>query len=267
MQLYKKIVLVVLVSVATSPIYAADSSTVLVTGANRGLGLVWVEKYVERGWNVIATARKPAAAVELKALAERTGRVRIERLDVTDAKSVAALARALDGVPVDVLINNVGMLGDEAGQKFGALDPQQFDTFMRVNALGALLVTEALMPNLRAGKQKKVAGISAVVASFDVYPRIHHGLYYYKASKVALNMILRNIALDGEPDGIAVAVLSPGVVNTSGAPENRDRMSPEMRRSMIDIDTSINGMIDVMDNLTIEGSGKWYRYDGSIIPW
>ena len=138
---------------------------------------------------------------------------------------------------------------------------------MRVNALGALLVTERLLPNLRAGRLKKVAGISAVVASFDVYPRIHHGLYFYKASKVALNMILRNIAMETREDGIAVAVLSPGVVNTSGQMPDMDSMSPEMRRSMVDIDTSVGGMIRVRDELTLEGSGKWYRYNGEVIAW
>lgn len=250
------------------PLSAADGPTALVTGGNRGLGFKWVEMYAERGWQVIATARRPAAASDLRVLADTSDRIRIERLDVTDPESVNALARRLEGQPIDVLINNAGMLGNEQGQKFGDLDPAMFDTFMRVNALGALLVTEALMPNLRAGQQKKVAGISAVVASFDVYPRIHRGLYYYKASKVALNMILRNIALDGMAEGIAVAVLSPGVVNTYGTPDpDRDSMSPEMRRSMVDADTSVGGMMQVMDELTLEGSGRWYRYNGEIISW
>ena len=246
---------------------AEDAYTVLVTGGNRGLGYAWVEKYAAQGWNVIATARRPEAAAELQALADRTGQIRIEQLDITAPASVDALAERLDGLPIDILINNAGMIGDEQGQKFGALDPAQFDTFMRVNALGALLVTDRLMPNLRAGQQKKVAGISAVVASFDVYPRIHRGLYFYKASKVALNMILRNIAMDARADGIAVAVLSPGVVNTSGEAVDMDAMSPEMRRSMIDIDTSVDGMMRVMDELTLEDSGRWYRYNGEIIAW
>lgn len=262
-----KLLIIVFFSLPTIPASAADSPTVLVTGANRGLGLVWAEKYAARGWHVIATSRRPAAATALQALAERTGRVRIEQLDVTLPASIDAMAERLDGVPIDVLINNVGMLGDERGQKFGELDPDKFDQFMWVNAMSALLVTERLWPNILAGNQKKVAGISAVVASFDVYPRIHHGLYYYKASKVALNMILRNIAMEGRPEGVAVAVLSPGVVNTSGEPVDMEAMSPAMRRSMIDIDTSVGGMIKVMDDLTLDGSGKWYRYDGRIIPW
>ena len=264
-----RMILSVLVLASILPtLHAAEAPTVVVTGGNRGLGLKWVQLYADRGWHVIATARRPDAADDLRALANETGHIRIEKLDVTEPDSVRALARRLAGQPIDVLINNAGMLGNEEGQKFGDLDPAKFDTFMRVNALGALLVTEALWPNLLAGEQKKVAGISAVVASFDVYPRIHRGLYYYKASKVALNMILRNIALDGMAAGISVAVLSPGVVNTYGTPDpDMDAMSPEMRRSMVDIDTSVGGMMKVMDELTLDGSGRWYRFDGSVINW
>jgi NAD(P)-dependent dehydrogenase (short-subunit alcohol dehydrogenase family) len=241
---------------------AADPPpTVLITGANRGLGFAFAQKYAGRGWNVIATARNPEAATELKTLAAKTGSVRIEKLDVTDPASVDALGKRLGNTPIDLLLNNAGMLGTEPEQQLGSLDATRFDTYMRVNAFGALLVTERLLPNVRAGKQKKIAGISAVVASFAAYPRIHRGLYYYKASKVALNMIMRNIALDTEADGISVAVLSPGVVNTYGVP-----MAEDMR-GMVDIDTSVNGMIKVLDGLDLKGTGKWYRYTGEVIGW
>ncbi len=240
---------------------ASDPPTVLITGANRGLGLAFAQKYAARGWNVIATARNPEAAADLKDLAKKTGRVRIEKLDVTDPASVDALGARLGGAPIDLLLNNAGMLGTEPEQQLGSLDPGRFDTYMRVNAFGALLVSERLLPNVRAGRQKKIAGISAVVASFAAYPRIHRGLYYYKASKVALNMIMRNLALDTEADGIAVAVLSPGVVNTYGVP-----MAEDMR-GMVDIDTSVDGMIRVLDGLDLKGSGKWYRYTGEPIAW
>jgi len=241
--------------------HAAEPPTVLITGANRGLGFAFTQKYVARGWNVIATARNPAAATDLKDLASKTSRLRIEQLDVTDPASVNALGERLGGTPIDILVNNAGMLGPEPEQQLGTLDASRFDTYMRVNAFGALLVSERLLPNVRSSKQKKIAGISAVVASFAAYPRIHRGLYYYKASKVALNMVMRNLALDTEADGISVAVLSPGVVNTYGVP-----MAEEMR-GMVDIDTSVNGMIKVLDGLDLRGTGKWYRYTGEVIAW
>lgn len=246
---------------------AAESHTVLVTGANRGLGLAWAQQYAERGWSVIATARQPEEASALKGLAAKHPAVRVEALDATDPQSVGAFAKRLSGVPIDVLVNNAGTIGEEEEQKLGQLDASKFDGYMRVNALSALLVTEAMLPNLRAGKQKKVAGISARVASFAAYPRIHSGLYFYKASKTALNMILRNLALDLQSDGIAVVALSPGVVNTYGTETNHDAMSPEMRQSMTDITTSVSGMIRVLDTLTLEKSGSWYRFDGTRLDW
>ena len=241
--------------------HAADPPTVLITGANRGLGFAFAQKYAARGWNVIATARNPEAATDLKNLASKNSRVRIEQLDVTDPASVNALGQRLGSTPIDLLLNNAGMLGTEPEQQLGSIDPSRFDTYMRVNAFGALLVSERLLPNVRASKQKKIAGISAVVASFAAYPRIHRGLYYYKASKVALNMIMRNLALDTEADGVSVAVLSPGVVNTYGVP-----MAEDMR-GMVDIDTSVDGMIKVLDGLDLKGTGKWYRYTGEVIAW
>lgn len=261
--------MLLLIASATGSTHAAVAAqpTVVVTGANRGLGLEWVRQYAARGWRVVATARRPQDAEALQRLARDTGRVLIEQLDATDPASIAEFAQRLHGRPVDVLVNNVGMLGDEPEQKLGALDPNRFDTYMRVNALSALLVTEALLPNLRAGTQKKVAGISARVASFAAYPRIHSGLYYYKASKTALNMVLRNLAMDLRGDGIAVVSLSPGVVNTYGTEMNHDAMSPEMRASMTDIGSSVGGMIRVLDNLSLEDSGRWYRFDGTRIDW
>lgn len=261
-----RIVLLATALVASSA-QAAPTPTVVVTGANRGLGLEWTRQYAARGWQVIATARQPEDATALKQLARQSDRVQIEQLDATDANSVSALSQRLAGRPIDVLVNNVGMLGEEPEQKLGALGPERFDTYMRVNVLSALLVTQALLPNLRAGTHKKVAGISARVASFAAYPRIHSGLYYYKASKTALNMALRNLAMDLQGDGIAVTALSPGVVNTYGTEMNHDAMSPEMRASMADIESSVGGMIRVLDALTLEQSGRWYRFDGTQIDW
>ena len=235
---------------------AAENSgaapTVLVTGANRGLGLVWAQKYAERGWNVIATARDPDGADELKALAAETGTIRIEQLDALDEASIAGLVARLDGQPIDILVNNAGTLGDEAEQKLGALEADRFDHYMRTNALTALLVTQALLPNIRAGEMKKVTAISARAASFAAYPRMHSGLYYYKAGKAALNMIMRNLAMDLAADGITVIVLSPGVVNTYGTEWDMEGMSPEMQASMTDIDSSIEGMMAVVDDATLE---------------
>ncbi len=144
-----KIMRIVLVSVfafgaaATS---AAEAPTVLVAGANRGVGIVWAQKYAERGSNVVATARRPAQADALRSLAARTGRVRVETLGATDAAPVEALAERLADLPIDVLVNNAGMIGGEDEHKRGALDPELLDTYVRgAIALSALRVTERLL--------------------------------------------------------------------------------------------------------------------------
>jgi len=265
--LMRMILLMALLGASAAPAATAQPPTVVITGANRGLGLEWARQYSARGWRVIAAVRSPATATALQQLATDRPLLQIEQLDATDPVSISAFAQRIRTQPVDVLVNNVGMLGDEPEQKLGSLDAARFDTYMRVNALSALLVTEALLPNLRAGQQKKVAGISARVASFAAYPRIHSGLYFYKASKTALNMVLRNLAMDLRADGIAVVSLSPGVVNTYGTEMNHDAMSPEMRASMTDIETSVGSMIRVLDGLDLAASGKWYRFDGSEIDW
>ncbi len=249
-----------LYAASMTPGFADDTATVLITGGNRGLGFTFTEKYAAQGWNVIATARRPAQAVALQQLAAENARVRIEQLDITDPASVDALGIRLKGVAIDVLLNNAGMIGDEPEQQLGSINPDRFDIFMRTNALGALLVSERLLSNVRASDQKKIVAISALAASFAQHPRIHHGLYFYKASKVALNMIMRNLAMDTAGDGILVSVLSPGVVDTAG-----NRM-PDMP-GLVDIDTSINGMMQVIAELTPEQSGQWLRYTGKQIDW
>jgi len=249
-----------MLGISAAPAFADDASTVLITGGNRGLGFDFVNKYAAQGWNVIATARKPDEAVALQQLAAQNSRIRIEQLDITDPASVDALGARLTDIPIDVLLNNAGMIGEEPEQQLGSLDPDRFNIFMRTNALGALLVSERLLPNVRASQQKKIVAISALAASFAQYPRMHRGLYFYKASKVALNMIMRNLAMDTAADGVLVTVLSPGVVDTAN-----NRM-PDMP-GLVDMDTSINGMMQVIAELTPEQSGQWLRYTGKLLDW
>ena len=138
----------------------AVSGTVLVTGSSRGIGLELVRQYAAAGWTVIATARKPAESASLRELAARHSNVRLEALDVVDGASVAALRDRLRGVSIDVLINNAGDTDQFRGQSLGTLDHDRFDYLMRLNAQGPLRVTEALLPNLETGTQKKIVALS-----------------------------------------------------------------------------------------------------------
>lgn len=235
---------------------------VLITGANRGIGFEFVKQYAAKGWYVIAGVRRPDAATDLQALAEEYSQVTIEPLDVCDLSSVDALAARLEGQSIDVLINNAGFFGEFGNQGFGALDFDQFDLFMRTNARGPLKMSEAFVPHLKAGRQKKIVAITSQAGSFELDSGGLPGMYFYKSSKAALNMIMRNVAKDVKEHGIAVGILSPGMVNTAGD------IPPERRfLGLIEPPESIAGMIEVIADLDLDNTGNFIRYSGDPQPW
>jgi len=237
-------------------------STVLITGANRGIGFEFARQYAVRGWYVIATARNPGSAQDLVALAEEYPRITIEQLDVGNLESIDALAEKLSGQAIDLLVNNAGLFGEFGDQAFGGLELEKFDEFMRTNARGPLKMSEAFLPHLKAGQQKKIVAITSQAGSFELDSGGLPGMYFYKSSKAALNMIMRNVAKDVREHGIAVGILSPGMVNTAG------ELPPERRfPGIIEPPESIAGMIMVIDALTIEDSGTFIRYSGEVQPW
>jgi NAD(P)-dependent dehydrogenase (short-subunit alcohol dehydrogenase family) len=236
--------------------------TVLVTGANRGIGFEFAKQYAEKGWQVIATARNPGGADDLQSLAAEYPGVSIEQLDVSDPESIDTLAEKLSGQAIDLIVNNAGIFGEFGDQMFGNLKIDLFDTFMRTNALGPLKMSEAFLPHVKASKQKKMVSITSQAGSFTLDSGDLPGMYYYKSSKAAQNMIMRNIAKDVKEYGITVGILSPGMVNTAG------ELPPERRfPGIIEPPESIAGMIAVIDGLSIEESGSFIRYNGEPQPW
>jgi len=239
-----------------------QKNTVLVTGANRGIGFEFIRQYVEKGWRVIAGVRDPDRAEDLQSLAAGHDAINIEKLDVASVASIDALAAKLAGQPIDVLINNAGIFGEFADQAFGAIDFDQFDMFMRTNALGPLKMCEAFVPHVRAGRTRKMVSITSQAGSFGLDSGGLPGMYFYKSSKAAQNMIMRNVANDVKAHGIMVCILSPGMVNTAG------EIPPERRfPGLIEPPESIAGMIDVIDRLTIDDNGSFIRYSGEPQPW
>jgi NAD(P)-dependent dehydrogenase (short-subunit alcohol dehydrogenase family) len=231
-----------------SPAWADNNGTFLVTGANRGLGLEFVKQLQAKGYKVIGTARKPDKATELKA----TG-ARVEQLDVASQSSVEALAEALKGVPIDVLINNAGM----AIQKDSSLETLDFDAMERtfqVNSLGPLRVTQALLPNLQAGKDKTIINITSRLGSIELSTG---GLYSYRTSKTALNQINKLISVELAPQGFTSIVMHPGWVKTDMGGAG----------ATLDIPESISGMLAVIDGLTVDQTGKFYSFNGEELPW
>ena len=234
----------------------------MISGANRGIGFEFAKQYAAKGWRVLAGARNPEGASDLHALSEEYPAVSIEQLDVSDPDSIDRLAGKLSGQAIDLIVNNAGIFGEFGDQMFGGLKIDLFDTFMRTNALGPLKMCEAFLPHVVSSQQKKMVSITSQAGSFALDSGGLPGMYYYKSSKAAQNMIMRNIAKDVKKDGVAVGILSPGMVNTAG------ELPPERRfPGIIEPPESIAGMIKVIDGLSLENSGSFIRYNGELQPW
>lgn len=197
-----------------SPLGVAAAATVLVTGSDRGLGLEFVKQYAARGDFVIATCRHPDKAVELQALAGEKKNIAVETLDVSDDSAIRALAAKYRGKPIDVLINNAGVLGAHDDQTLGTFSRKGFADVMDVNAFAPLAITEALRENIVASKQKKVVAITSGLGSISLAGGMPKGPYYYRMSKAAMNMGMQALGADLQAQGVSVAVVSPGVAAT-----------------------------------------------------
>ncbi len=219
-------------------------TTIVITGCNRGIGLQLATQFHDRGDEVIGVCRNPSP--ELSALGLRV----IEGIDVSNGDSVAALAQALDGETIDVLINNAGILRSDS------LESIDYDVMLeqyRVNTLGPLRVTQALLPNLHEGS--KVAIVSSRVGSIEDNSSGNN--YGYRASKTAVNMVGTNLRHDLEPKGIAVILLHPGYVRT-------DMTGGGGNVSPVD---SAKGLIERIDELSMESTGSFQHAEGYTLPW
>jgi len=227
---------------------AADGPTILITGANRGIGLEYAKQFAEKGYRVIGTARDPADAAELSKVAAR-----VEQLDVTDAASVAALAKRLDGVPIDILVNNAGVL-DRSDVTIEKVDFDMLRQTFEVNAYGPLRVTQALMPNLRSGKRKLIVNMSSQLGSIE---NSKGQMYAYRGSKAALNQFNKTLSAELQPEGFVCVVLHPGWVRTDmGGPSAT--YAPE---------ESVQGLVGVIEKLGPADNGHFYDFQGKPIPW
>ena len=180
-----------------SPAIDLDKSTVLITGSNRGIGLSLAENYAEQGWNVIATCRNPDKAIDLISLRGKYDNVNIEQLDVTSQKQINALAEKYKGIPIDVLLNNAGILGDTKDQVFGALNEETFEQVFAVNTFAPLKVSEAFVEHVSLSEQKKIVSMTSGLGSMQITANQSY-FYFYRMSKAALNMAV--VATCRKPD-------------------------------------------------------------------
>jgi NAD(P)-dependent dehydrogenase (short-subunit alcohol dehydrogenase family) len=249
----------------------ALADTVLITGANSGLGLELARQYAEKDWTVIATHRRSSAPESLAALAAKHPKVRVERMDVSSMDEVRALAAKLEGVPIDVLINNAGIYSDRSDcatescrgvadtQTFGNLDYALLDNVMAVNVRGPLIVSESFIGHIRASKQKKIVAISSTNGSVSQPLPGSHGIAY-RASKAALNRAMQLVAVHLKDEGVVVLMLHPGSVLT-------ERQADFTIPGMIEMPPSVAGMIEQIGKATIEDTGRFIQYDGTTAPW
>jgi NAD(P)-dependent dehydrogenase (short-subunit alcohol dehydrogenase family) len=236
--------------------------TVLITGSSRGLGLEFARQYAARGWTVIATARDPEQAPELRALAAEHRGVAVEHLDVTDSSSIAALAARYRDTPIDILINNAGVLGEAEAQTLGALDYAEFERVMAVNVYGPLAVAEAFREQLAASSQKKIVAITS--RSGVISQPGWRGPYFYRASKIALNMVMHVLADDLRPRGVIVGLVAPFPTDTEML---RDLIGPDAASQQARPADSVASLISVIDGLTLANSNEPLLADGSVMPW
>ena len=222
-------------------------STVLITGAARGLGLDFVKQYAAKGWKVHACARTPEGLKEIK------GDIHAHELEVTDYKAVAALAKKLAGEAIDVLICNAGISG-RAATVLGSIDPVVWRQTFEVNALAPLMMAEAFVEHVASSKGRKLIAISSRLGSIAL---ADSGRYSYRASKTALNMEWKGLSKDLAGKGLICAVLHPGWVQTDmgGA------------AATLTIKQSVPAMVQVIDGLTPADNGRFINYDGAELPW
>jgi NAD(P)-dependent dehydrogenase (short-subunit alcohol dehydrogenase family) len=236
--------------------------TVLITGSSRGIGFELARQYAERGWGVIATCRTPERATALQLLAQSHSNVVIERLDVTDFTEIDNVAEKYRDVPIDVLINNAGILGDNDKQKFGTFDYSAFDEVMAVNTKGPIRMVEVFVDHVAASEQKKIMNISSAVGSIEM---TFGGQIFYRASKAALNMSMRTLAKElrrsDQPGRKALifGLIDPGIVATGFA--------KNVPIPMIQADESAAAVITVIDSYDRKTSATFLRYTGQKMPW
>jgi NAD(P)-dependent dehydrogenase (short-subunit alcohol dehydrogenase family) len=229
-------------------------STILITGANRGIGLELVRQYLATGNSVIACCRQPDTANDLASLVrENKGNLSIHQMDVADEQSIKACAEALSGTAIDVLVNNAGIMGGEH-QSFGNASLDDWLHTIQVNTIGPFRVAESFKSHLEAAEAPKLITISSQVgASTFTMP----GIYAYASSKAAVNKVMQTLASEWQSAGICVGLMHPGWVQTDMGGAEADITPQE----------SAEGIRQVIEKMTLADSGKFFKWNGDIHPW
>ena len=246
-------------------------ATLIITGANRGIGLGLVKVYLENHWRVIATCRNPETATELMTLKEKyVEKISIVTMDVNDQTQIDAALKRVNGVPIDLLINNAGSVemekyGSGAYEKIDGIpiddpdlrkyDYEEWESVLRTNILGPARVTGSFIDNLKQPEHSIVVMMTSGLAS--VSNTWQAGRYAYRTSKAALNMLMRSSGEWLESYGITAVAISPGWTRT-------DMGGPNASNS---IEQAANGIFQVITGISSDDAGKFLNFDGTTLPW
>ncbi|RCU48849.1 SDR family oxidoreductase [Corallincola luteus] len=232
-----------------------NSSTIMITGANRGIGLAFVEKYLQQGDQVIACCRHPGEAHQLHSLKRiHKDQLQMHTLDVDAPESIEQLANKLSTARIDILINNAGVYGPK-GSVLGEISQNDWQKVFTTNAIAPLLVCQAFQQQVAQSQQKIMVCISSKMGSMA--DNSSGGSYIYRSSKAALNAVVKSLALDLYNHEIKIVALHPGWVQTEMGGAN----------ALISTTKSVDSMVRVIENIDENQIGRMLNYDGTVIPW
>ena len=229
-------------------------TSVLITGANRGLGFGFVKSFLAKNINVICTTRNISGSKELlECKKNHPNNLEILELDLLEENSENILSDLLSDKPIDIFINNAGV--GNSNQRFGVVSSKPWLDVLKVNLIAPLTLTQSIIENIKKGSEKKIYFLSSQLGSIG--DNTSGGMYIYRSSKTALNQVVKSLSVDLKPMGITVISLHPGWVKTDMGGPN----------APVQIDESIKGMMQVIDKTDIRDTGRFLNYDGKELPW
>ena len=228
--------------------------TILITGANRGIGLELTEQFAADGWTVLACCRNPADAKALLALGNRYPAIELHALEVTDYAQMASLSAQLRDRSIDILLSNAGIYGPR-GANFGDVEAEAWREVFEVNSIAPLMLVQAFVEQVAASRQKLVAVISSKMGS--IADNGSGGSYIYRSSKTAVNQVVRNLSIDLAGRGISALSLHPGWVQTEMGGANAETS----------VSDSAAGLKAILQGAGSEQNGQFLEFNGALIPW
>ena len=228
--------------------------TILLTGANRGIGLELTEQFAADGWAVLACCRSPDDAEALRVLSEQYPAIELHALDVTDYEQMKSLSVELRDRPIDILLSNAGIYGPR-GHGFGEIDPAQWREVLEVNSPEPLMLVQSFVDQVAASQQKLVAVVSSKMGSIG--DNGSGGKYIYRSAKTTVNQVVKSLSIDLAGRGISAITLHPGWVQTDMGGANAE----------IGTDKCASGLKAILQTAGPAQSGQFIEFNGDSIPW